>query len=32
VGYQIRLDATTVGDNTKIKFMTDGILLREVQT
>jgi ATP-dependent RNA helicase DHX37/DHR1 len=30
VGYQIRHDATTVGDNTKIKFMTDGILLKEV--
>ena len=30
VGYQIRFDASTVGDRTKIKFMTDGILLREV--
>lgn len=31
VGYQIRHDSSTVGDNTKIKFMTDGILLKEVQ-
>lgn len=30
VGYQIRYDATTVGSNTRIKFMTDGILLREI--
>lgn len=30
VAYQIRFD-TTVSDETKIKFMTDGILLREVQ-
>lgn len=30
VGYQIRFDASTVGEKTKIKFMTDGILLREV--
>ena len=30
VGYQIRFDASTVGERTKIKFMTDGILLREV--
>ncbi len=30
VGYQIRYDSTTVGKRTKIKFMTDGILLREV--
>ena len=30
VGYQIRFDASTVGEKTMIKFMTDGILLREV--
>lgn len=30
VGYQIRFDSGTVVNNTKIKFMTDGILLREV--
>ena len=30
VGYQIRFDSSTVGVNTKIKFMTDGILLREI--
>jgi HrpA-like RNA helicase len=30
VGYQIRFDASTVGKKTMIKFMTDGILLREV--
>jgi hypothetical protein len=30
VGYQIRYDSHTVGKNTKIKFMTDGILLREI--
>jgi len=30
VGYQIRFDSSTVRENTKIKFMTDGILLREV--
>lgn len=29
VGHQIRYDATT-GDRTKIKFMTDGVLLREL--
>ncbi|KAF2137313.1 uncharacterized protein K452DRAFT_278730 [Aplosporella prunicola CBS 121167] len=29
VGYQIRFD-TTAGDNTAVKFMTDGILLREI--
>lgn len=31
VGHQIRHDASTVGKNTRIKFMTDGILLREIQ-
>lgn len=30
VGYQIRFDSTTVGSDTRIKFMTDGILLREI--
>ena len=30
VGYQIRFDSSTVGVDTKIKFMTDGILLKEV--
>lgn len=30
VGYQIRFDSSTVGADTKIKFMTDGILLREI--
>ena len=30
VAYQIRFDASTIGDRTRIKFMTDGILLREV--
>lgn len=31
VGYQIRYDAEHVGDKTRIKFMTDGILLKEIQ-
>jgi len=31
VGYQIRYDKN-VGENPRVKFMTDGILLREVQT
>jgi ATP-dependent RNA helicase DHX37/DHR1 len=31
VGYQIRYDSTTVGPQTKVKFMTDGILMREIQ-
>lgn len=30
VGYQIRYDSHSVGENCKIKFMTDGILLKEV--
>ena len=30
VGYQIRYDSHTVGKDCKIKFMTDGILLKEV--
>jgi HrpA-like RNA helicase len=30
VGYQVRHDSSTVGPDTKIKFMTDGILLKEV--
>lgn len=29
VAYQIRYDSSTVGTNTAIKFMTDGILLKE---
>lgn len=32
VAYQIRHDSTTVGPKTAIKFMTDGILLKEVST
>lgn len=32
IGYQVRFDNNTVKDNTAIKFMTDGILLREFQT
>eukprot|EP00929_Paragymnodinium_shiwhaense_P074666 TRINITY_DN38221_c0_g1_i2.p1 TRINITY_DN38221_c0_g1~~TRINITY_DN38221_c0_g1_i2.p1 ORF type:complete len:1212 (-),score=332.07 TRINITY_DN38221_c0_g1_i2:149-3784(-) len=31
VGYQVRYDKTHDGGNMRIKFMTDGILLREVQ-
>ncbi|ETW04021.1 hypothetical protein, variant 2 [Aphanomyces invadans] len=31
VGYQIRYDNEHVGDATRIKFMTDGILLKEIQ-
>lgn len=31
VAYHIRYDATGLGPNTRIKFMTDGILLREMQ-
>ncbi|KAJ0402291.1 hypothetical protein P43SY_002915 [Pythium insidiosum] len=31
VGYQIRFDAEHVSDATRIKFMTDGILLKEIQ-
>ncbi|RQM23595.1 hypothetical protein B5M09_007223 [Aphanomyces astaci] len=31
VGYQIRYDNDHVGDSTRIKFMTDGILLKEIQ-
>src|SRR5207344_3090251 len=31
VGYQVRF-AENVGDNTYIKFMTDGILLAEIQS
>ena len=31
VGYQIRYDSHTVGPDCKIKFMTDGILLKEVE-
>lgn len=31
VGYQIRFD-TRVGDDTRVKFMTDGVLLREMSS
>eukprot|EP01138_Halocafeteria_seosinensis_P014745 gb/GECG01015053.1/.p1 GENE.gb/GECG01015053.1/~~gb/GECG01015053.1/.p1 ORF type:complete len:1494 (+),score=233.91 gb/GECG01015053.1/:1-4482(+) len=31
VGYQIRFDSSNVGRHTRIKFLTDGILLREIQ-
>ncbi|CAI5742093.1 unnamed protein product [Hyaloperonospora brassicae] len=31
VGYQIRYDAEHVSERTRIKFMTDGILLKEIQ-
>lgn len=31
VGYQIRYDSSTVGRNTRVKFLTDGVLLRELQ-
>lgn len=31
VGYLIRFDSSTVGVDTKIKFMTDGIILREIK-
>ena len=31
VAHQVRYDARTVGQNTSIKFMTDGILLSELQ-
>jgi ATP-dependent RNA helicase DHX37/DHR1 len=30
VGYQIRHDSSSIASNTSIKFMTDGILLKEV--
>ena len=30
VAYQVRFDSTTVRDSTKVLFMTDGILLREI--
>ena len=32
VAHQVRYDARTVGTNTSIKFMTDGILLKEIQS
>lgn len=32
VGYQVRYDRSHITKDTKIKFMTDGILLREVQS
>ena len=31
VGYQIRFDSSNVTTETKIKFMTDGILLKEIE-
>lgn len=31
VGYQIRFDSGNIGKHTRIKFLTDGILLREIQ-
>ena len=31
VGFQIRYDTSTVGKKTRVKFMTDGILMREIQ-
>jgi len=32
VGYQIRFDNANVSSETCIKFMTDGILLKEIET
>jgi len=32
VAHQVRYDARTVGKETSIKFMTDGILLKEIQS
>jgi hypothetical protein len=32
VGYQVRYDSATVTAATRLKFMTDGVLLREVQS
>jgi len=31
VGYQIRYDAHTISENNRLKFMTDGVLLREAR-
>eukprot|EP00916_Digyalum_oweni_P006646 GHVL01011330.1.p1 GENE.GHVL01011330.1~~GHVL01011330.1.p1 ORF type:complete len:727 (-),score=194.31 GHVL01011330.1:2910-5090(-) len=31
VGYQVRYEKGSLTENTKIKFMTDGVLLREIQ-
>lgn len=31
ISYQIRYDAASVSPDTRIKFMTDGILLKEIQ-
>ena len=31
VGYQIRYDSNTCSDNTVVKLMTDGILLKELE-
>lgn len=32
VAYQIRYDASGVGEKTRVKFMTDGVLLREISS
>jgi len=32
VGYQVRYDASHVSSHTRVKFLTDGILLREMQS
>jgi ATP-dependent RNA helicase DHX37/DHR1 len=32
VGFQIRYESSTVCDKTAIKFMTDGILLKEISS
>ena len=31
MGYQIRFDSSNMSTETKIKFMTDGILLKEIE-
>ena len=32
VGYQIRFDAGNISKDSKVKFMTDGILLKEIES
>jgi HrpA-like RNA helicase len=32
VAYQTRYETAGIGDNTGVKFMTDGILLKEIQS
>ena len=32
IAHQVRYDARTVKESTSIKFMTDGILLKEIQS